>query len=152
MKVPKDSDTHFAQRRAVRETILLSVVFLIALALFFLTIHFLASKEVGHKLQNRPWGLTLGWFTTLTIGLILGKTRQADTAAMPKSIVVVREALQAVMLLLFFGVLCYASYFFYTSRILLQRPWGIFIGWFAFLMFLAFFGKTRQLVRIARRK
>ena len=57
------------------------------------------------------------------------------------------------MLLLFFCVLAYGSYFLYTSRtLILQRPWGIMVGWFAFLMFIAFFAKTSAVIRSARRK
>ena len=153
MQVPKDSDDKLGQRQAVKETVLLSVVFLIVLVLFFWTVYFIAAKEVDYELQNRPRGLVLGWLTAITIGLILGKTRQEEGVSLPKSLLVVRESLQAIMLLLFFGVLCYASYFVYTSRILLiQRPWGILIGWFAFLIFIAFFVKTKSVIRLARRK
>lgn len=153
MQVTKDSNHNLALRRTVKETVVLGVVFLIALALFFCTIYFIAAKEAGQELPQRPWGLMLGWLTTMTIGLVLGKTRQGEGMPLPKSLVVVRESLQVVMLLLFFGVLCYASYFLYTSRaLILQRPWGILIGWFAFLMFTACFAKTQHLVRCARRK
>ena len=154
MQAPKDSSYKLAVRRAVTETLLLSVVFLIALALFFTTIYFIAAKEAGHELQKRPRGLLLGWLTTIAIGLILGKTRQKEGAApLPKPLVVIRESLQATMLLLFFGVLSYGSYFIYTSRALtVQRPWGILVGWFAFLMFIAFFARTRSVIRFARRK
>ncbi len=154
MPGPRDSSYQLALRRAIKEVVLLSVVFLIALALFIMSIYFIATKEAGHELQNRPWGLFLGWLTTITIGLILGRTRQQEDAALlPQSLIVVRESLQAVMLLLFFSVLAYGSYFFYTSRkLILQRPWGLLIGWFAFLIFIVFFAKTRSIIRIARRK
>ena len=154
MQVTKDSSYKLALRRAIKETILLAVIFFIALALFFGTLHFIAAKEVDNELQNRPWGLLLGWLTTITIGLILGKTRQEEEAVLlPKSLVVVRESLQAIMLLLFFGVLSYGSYFVYTSRaLILQRPWSLLIGWFAFLMFIACFAKTSSVIRSARRK
>lgn len=147
MQGPKDSDAKFVRRRAVKETILLSVVFLVTLLLFFSTVYFIAAKEVDAALQNRPRGLGLGWLTMMTIGLILGKTRQEEAVSLPKSLWVVRESLQAIMLLLFFGVLCYASYFFYTSRgLLVQRPWGLLIGWFAFLILIAFFVKTKHVI------
>lgn len=154
MPGPRDSSYQLALRRAIKEVVLLSGVFLIALALFIMSIYFIATKEAGHELQNRPWGLFLGWLTTITIGLILGRTRQQEDAALlPQSLIVVRESLQAVMLLLFFSVLAYGSYFFYTSRkLILQRPWGLLIGWFAFLIFIVFFAKTRSIIRIARRK
>ena len=154
MPGPRDSSYQLALKRAIKEVVLLSVVFLIALALFIMSIYFIATKEAGHELQNRPWGLFLGWLTTITIGLILGRTRQQEDAALlPQSLIVVRESLQAVMLLLFFSVLAYGSYFFYTSRkLILQRPWGLLIGWFAFLIFIVFFAKTRSIIRIARRK
>ena len=143
-----------AVRRAVFEVVLLSVVFLIAVALFCISVYFLASIEAGEKLQNRPRGLLLGWLTTITIGLVLGRTRQREEAVkLPGSLIVVRESLQAIMLLLFFSVLAYASYFLYTSRqLIVHRPWGILIGWFAFLMFIAFFAQTRAVIRNARRK
>ena len=153
MQVTKDSNHNLALRRAVKETVVLSVVFLITLFLFFTTVHFIATKEATYELKDRPWGLALGWLTAITIGLTVGKTRQEEREHLPKSLVIVREAFQAIMLLLFFGVLCYASYFLYTSRaLILQRPWGILIGWFAFLMFTACFAKTQHLVRCARRK
>ena len=152
MQGSRDSSYQLAMRRAVREIVLLSVVFLIAIALFLVTIYFIAAKEAGHELQKRPWGLLLGWLTTITIGLVLGRTRQREGAVLPpKSFIVVRELLQAIMLLLFFSVLSYGSYFVYTSRALtVQRPWGLLIGWFAFLMFIAFFAKTRAVIRSAR--
>ena len=154
MQLTKDSSYKLALRRAVKETILLSVVFLIALALFFTTIHFIAAKEAGHELQKRPRGLLLGWLTTITIGLILGKTQQKEEAVpLSKSLAIVRESLQALMLLLFLGVLSYGSYFVYTSReLIVQRPWGILIGWFAFLTFITFFVRTRSVIRFVRRK
>ena len=154
MQLTKDSSYKLALRRAVKETILLSVVFLIALALFFTTIHFIAAKEAGHELQKRPRGLFLGWLTTITIGLILGKTQQKEEAVpLSKSLAIVRESLQALMLLLFLGVLSYGSYFVYTSReLIVQRPWGILIGWFAFLTFITFFVRTRSVIRFVRRK
>ena len=138
----------------MRETVLLCVVFLIALVLFFITMHFIASREAGSELQNRPWGLLLGWLTTITIGLILGKTRQTeDGISLPKSLIVVQGSIQAAMLLLFFGMLAYGSYRLYTAReLVLQRPWGLLIGWFAFLVFIAFFAKTKKLIRFATRR
>lgn len=154
MQVTKDSNDKLALRRVVKETVLLGVVFLIALALFFTTVHFIATREAAYELKNRPWGLGLGWLTTITIGLILGRTRQKEeSVSLPKSIFVVRESLQAIMLLLFCGVLSYASYLLYIARgLALQRPWGLLIGWFAFLVFIAFFAKTLPIVRSARRK
>ena len=149
-----DSRYQPAVKRAVTEMVLLSVVFLIGLFLFLTTWHFIAAKEADQELQKRPKGLILGWLTTITIGLILGRTRrQEDAVQLPKSLIVVRETLQAVMLLLFFCVLAYGSYFLYTSRtLILQRPWGIMVGWFAFLIFIAFFAKTSTVIRSARRK
>ncbi len=154
MRLPRNTSNELALRRAVKEVILLSVVFVIALALFVGTLHFIAAREADHDLHNRPWGLLLGWLTTITVGLILGHTRrQEEGAPLPKSLVVVRELLQAVMLLLFFAVLAYGSYFVYTSRALIvQRPWSILIGWFAFLMFTAFFVKTSAIIRFIRHK
>ena len=153
MQVTKNSNNKSAHRRAVKETILLGIVFLIALALFIGTLYFIASREAGETLQNRPRGLLLGWLTTLTIGLILGKTRHTENDRTPKPLIVARHALQAVMLLFFFIVLAYASYFFYTTRgLVLQRPWGLLIGWFAFLVFIALFARTRHIIRLARRK
>ena len=154
MQVPRDTRYQITLRRAVKEVVFLSVVFFIALALFFGTFYFIAAREADHELQNRPWGLFLGWLTTMTVGLILGHTRREEEGVpLPKSLVVVRELLQAIMLLLFFAVLAYGSYFVYTSRALIvQRPWGILIGWFAFLMFTAFFVKTSAVIRIARRR
>ena len=154
MQGPRDSSYQLTLRRAVKEVVLLSVVFLIAIALFVMTVYFIAAIEVGHELQKRPRGLLLGWLTTITIGLVLGRTRQQEDAALlPQSLIVVRESLQAAMLLLFFSVLAYGSYFLYTSReLILQRPWGLLIGWFAFLIFIAFFAKTRSIIRSTRRK
>ena len=154
MQRPTDSRYQLALRQALRETLLLSVVFLIALFLFFTSWHFIAAKEVDEDLQKRPRGIILGWLTIITIGLILGRTRQQeDGVVLPKSLVIVRESLQAIMLLLFFCVLAYGSYFLYTSRtLILQRPWGIMVGWFAFLMFIAFFAKTSAVIRSAWRK
>ncbi len=153
MQITKDSNDKLAHRRAVKETVLLCVVFLIALILFFVTLHFIAAKETDHELEKRPRGLLLGWLTTITIGLILGKTRQNEADSLPKSLIIVRGSLQVMMLFLFFGILSYASYFVYTSRALIvHRPWGLLIGWFAFLVFIAFFAKTRQIVRSAKRK
>ncbi len=96
----------------------------------------------------------LGWLTTMVVGLIVGHTRREEAeASLPKSLFVVRELLQALMLLLFFAVLAYGSYFVYTSRaLIIQRPWGILIGWFAFLMFTAFFVKTSTVIRIVRHR
>ena len=154
MQVPRDTRYQLTRRRAVKEVILLAAVFFIALALFFGTLHFIAAREVDHELHNRPWGLMLGWLTTMIVGLIVGHTRREEEGvSLPKSLVIIRELLQAVMLLLFFVVLAYGSYFVYTSRgLIVQRPWGILIGWFAFLMFTAFFVKTSVVIRIARRK
>ena len=153
MEGTKDSNHKLILRRAVKETLLLSVVFLIALALFFATIHFITSREAAQELPNRPRGLLFGWLTTITIGLILGKIRQKEGISLPKPLVVVRESLQAAMLLLFLGVLSYGSYLVYTSRALIvHRPWSLLIGWFAFLVFIAFFARTRAVIRFARRK
>ena len=154
MQATKDSNYRLALRRSVKETILLAIVFLIALTLFFVTLHFIGAKEAGHELQQRPRGLIFAWLTTITIGLLLGKTRQgADGLQLPKPLIVVRESLQVLMLLLCFGVLAYASYYLYTTKgMALKRPWGILIGWFAFLMFLTCFAKTRGLLRFARQK
>lgn len=149
-----DSRYQPAVKRAVTEMVFLSVVFLIGLFLFMTTWHFIAAKEADQELQKRPKGLILGWLTTITIGLILGRTRRQEEAVqLPKSLIVVRETLQAVLLLLFFCVLAYGSYFLYTSRtLILQRPWGIMVGWCAFLMFIAFFAKTSAVIRAARRE
>ncbi len=154
MQVTKDSSHNSALRRAVKETVLLGVIFLIALFLFFTTVHIITTRETEQELQNRPWGLFLGWLTTITVGLALGRTRRREEGILlPKSILVIQESLQVIMLLLFFGMLSYASYWVYTARALIvHRPWGILIGWFAFLVFVAFFVKTRHLVRFARRK
>ncbi len=154
MQPAKDSDYQLVLRRAVKETLLLAIVVLVALALFIGTIYFIASREAEHELQNRPWGLLLGWLTTITIGLVLGRTRQREEGVLlPKLIVIIQESLQVTLLLLFFSVLSYASYRVYTTRALVvYRPWSILVGWFAFLMFIAFFVKARHLVRFARRK
>ena len=153
MQVTKNSHSRLGPRRAVRETFLLCVVFLIALTLFFVTLHFIAAKEADHELEKRPRGLLLGWLTTITIGLLLGRARQERAVSLPKSLVVIRESLQAAMLLLFFAFLSYGSYFVYTSRALIvHRPWGLLIGWFAFLVFIVFFVKTRHLICSVRRK
>ena len=154
MQVTKHSDHTLAMRRSVRETILLAIVFLVALALFFVTLYYIGAKEAGHEIQHRPRGLILGWLTTMTVGLLLGKTRQrADGLQLPKPLIVVRESLQVLMLLLFFGVLAYASYYLYTTKgMALKRPWGILVGWFAFLVFITCFVKTRGILRFARRK
>ncbi len=153
MHITKDSNHNSAMRRAVKETILLGVIFLIALFLFFTAVHHIATIEKNHELENRPKGLILGWLATITIGLILGKTRQTEGTALPKALVVVRESLQVIMLLLFFAMLSYASYWVYTTRALIvHRPWGLLIGWFAFLMFVTCFVRTRHLLRFARRK
>jgi hypothetical protein len=139
-------------RQAVKEVLILAVVFLISLALFFGTLDFIASREADRELQNRPRGLLLGWLTTITVGLILGKTRQwGRDVELPKPLVIVHESLQVLMLLLFFGILAYGSYFVSTHRALIvRRPWGILIGWFALLMFIAFFVKTSRMFRHLR--
>ncbi len=153
MQITKRSNPNLAVRQAVKETIFLGGILLVAVFLFVVSIHFIANKEATHDLENRPWGLMFGWFTAIAIGLVLGKTRREESGQLPKSLIIVRESLQLIMLLLFFGVLCYASYFLYTSRaLILQRPWGILIGWFAFLIFTACFAKTRHLVRSAKQK
>ncbi len=54
MQVPKDTRYHLTLRRAVKEVVLLSVVFFIAIALFFGTLHFIATREADHELHNRP--------------------------------------------------------------------------------------------------
>ena len=152
MQVPKDSrDQPETHRRVLGETVMLVVVFLIALFLFFVTIHFIATREAAYELQNRPRGLIMGWLTTIAIGLILGKIRQDDTGVLPKGLIVVRGSLQALMLFLFSGVLAYAAYFLYTVRgLALQRPWSLLVGWFAFLICIAGLGKIRQLVEAVR--
>ena len=148
----KDSSDRLAVRRAVKETILLCLVFLVAVFLFITTVYFVATREAAHELQNRPRGLILGWLTTIAIGLLLGKTRQ-HVAALPKALIVVRQSLQALMLLLFGGVLAYTAYFLYTARgLALQRPWSLLVGWFAFLIFIAFFARTRSVIRAVRRE
>ena len=153
MQVTRHSNDNLTVKRVVKETIFLGIISIVAVCLFFMTIHFLATEKASEGLEDKPWGLTFGWFTALTIGLILGKTRQEQREKLPKPLVVVRESLQAIILLLFFAVLCYTSYLLYTSKgLILQRPWSILIGWFAFLMFVAFFMKTRHVVRFAQRK
>ena len=88
------------------------MVFLIELFLFFTTVDLIAVKQARQEPQKRSWGLPLGWLTTITIGLMLGKTRQQEEAVpLAKSLIIVRESLQAIMLLLSGGVLCYVSYF-----------------------------------------
>ena len=154
MKPTKDSDHKLVLKRAVKETLLLALVVLLAIALFIGTIHFIVNIESKHELQNRRWGLLLGWLTTVTVGLVLGRTRQKEEGVLlPKSIIVIQESLQVVMLLLALSVLCYGSYVVYTSRALIvHRPWALLIGWFAFLVSIAFFVKARHLVRFARGK
>ena len=111
-QITTDSKNNSARRRrAVRETVLLGVVFLIALFLFFTTVHFIATREAAYELKDRPRGLILGWLTAMAIGLVVGKTRQDERIRLPKVLVVVRESLQALMLLLFCGVLFYAAYY-----------------------------------------
>ena len=152
-QITTDPNNNFARRRAVRETVILGVVFLIALFLFFTTVHFIATREAAYELKDRPRGLILGWLTALAIGLVVGKTRQNEGIELPKSLVVVRQSLQALMLLLFSGVLGYAAYFLYTVRgLALQRPWSLLVGWFAFLVCIAGLGKIRQLIGAVRRK
>ncbi len=154
MKPTKNSDHKLVLKRAVKETLLLALVVLLAIALFIGTIHFIVNIESEHELQNRRWGFLLGWLTTVTVGLILGRTRQKEEGVLlPKSIIVIQESLQVVMLLLALSVLCYGSYLVYTSRALIvHRPWALLIGWFAFLVSIAFFVKARHLVRFARGK
>ena len=154
MQSSRGTSNELILRRAVKEVIFMSVVFLIALALFVGTLYYIAAREANHDLHNRPRGLLLGWLTTITIGLIMGHTRRNEEGdQLPRSLVVVRELLQAMMLLLFFAVLAYGSYFVYTSRALIvQRPWSILIGWFAFLMFTAFFVKTSAIIRFVRHR
>ena len=152
-QITTDANNNFARRRAVRETVLLGAVFLIALFLFFTTVHFIATREAAYELKDRPRGLILGWLTAMAIGLVVGKTRHEEGMKPPKSLVVVRHSLQALMLLLFCGVLSYAAYFLYTVRgLALQRPWSLLIGWFAVLVFIAICGKIRQVVQVARQK
>ncbi len=103
----RDANDNFARRRAVRETVILGMVFLIALFLFFTTVHFIATREAAYELKDRPRGLILGWLTAIAIGLILGRTRQDADAVLPKSLMIIRGPLQAMLLLLFSGVLCY---------------------------------------------
>ena len=154
MKPTKDSNYKLVLKRAVKETLLLALVVLLAIALFIGTIYFIAGIEAERELQNRRWGLLLGWLTTITVGLVLGRTRQREEGVLlPKSIIVIQESLQVVMLLLSLGVLCYGSYVVYTSRaFIVYRPWALLIGWFAFLISVAFFVKMRHLVRFARSK
>ena len=154
MQVSRDTNDKLARRRAAGELILLSVVFLIALALFGVSLYYFASREAGEALQNRPRGLFIGWLAVIAIGLIVGKTRQeAVSGSLPKTILVIREALQAIMLLMFFGVLAGSSYILYTSRgLALQRPWALLIGWFAVLVLIGFSAKIRYLVRLTRQK
>ena len=154
MKPTKDANYKLVFKRAVKETLLLTVTVLLAIALFIGTIYFIAGIETEHELQNRRWGLLLGWLTTITVGLVLGRTRRREEGILlPKSIIVIQESLQVVMLLLAFGVLCYGSYVVYTSRaFIVHRPWALLIGWFAFLISIAFFVKVRHLVRFTRRK
>ena len=154
MKSTRDSNYKLVLKRAVKETLLLALVVLVALALFIATIYFIAAREAEQELQNRPWGLFLGWLTIIAVGLVLGRTRQREEGVLlPKLVIVIQELLQVTLLLLFFGILSYASYWVYTTRALIvHRPWGILIGWFAFLVFIAFFVKARHLVRFARSK
>ena len=125
MKLTKNSNYKLALRQAVKETLLLALVVLLAIALFIGTIYFIADIETEHELQNRRWGLLLGWLTTITVGLLLGRTQQKEEGVLlPKSIIVIQESLQVFMLLLSFSVLCYGSYIVYTSRALIvHRPW-----------------------------
>ena len=154
MKSTKDSNPKLVLRRAVKETLLLALVVLVAIALFIGTIYFIASIETEHELQNRRWGLLLGWLTTVNVGLILGRTRRKEEGVLlPRSIIIIQESLQVFLLLLSLSVLFYGSYLVYTSRALIvHRPWALLIGWFAFLVSIAFFVKARHLVRFARRK
>ena len=153
MQVHKNFSEKQAHRRVVGETVLLVVVFLIALFLFLVTIHFIATREAAYELQNRPRGLILGWLTTIAIGLILGKTRQDTDMVLPKGLIVVRGSLQALMLFLFAGVLGYAAYFLYTVRgLALQRPWSLLVGWFAVLVCIVGFGKIRQIAGAVRQE
>ena len=148
----QDNNNRIVLRRVVRETILLAIVFLIALALFIGTIYFIATREAAHELQNRPTGLLLGWLTTLTLGLVLGKTRQDEVETLPIPLLIVQKTLQAVILLFFCGVLAYAAYFLHITRgLALQRPWALLIGWFAFIMFIACVVKIRSIVHTANR-
>ena len=52
MQVSRDTNTLVARGRTVIELMFLFVVFLIALALFGVSLHFFASREVGEALQN----------------------------------------------------------------------------------------------------
>ena len=154
MQINNNANSQLARRRAVGELILLSLVFLIAIALFGVSMYFFASREAGEALQNRPRGLFLGWLTIVTIGLIVGKTRQETvSSSQPKALLVIRETLQAVLLLMFFGVLVGSAYILYTARgLALQRPWALLIAWFAILVFIGGCAKLRQILRLAREK
>ncbi len=52
MQVSRDRNTLAARRRTLVEPMLLMVVFLIALALFGVSIYFFPSREAGEALQN----------------------------------------------------------------------------------------------------
>ena len=52
MQGSRDTNTQVACRRTVVKLMLLSVVFLIALTLFGVSIYFSPSREVGEALQN----------------------------------------------------------------------------------------------------
>lgn len=152
MQARKYTRTQLARRRLVGELILLSVVFLIAIVLFGVSVYFFASREAGEALQNRPRGMFLGWLTLIAIGLILGRTRQIGVS-LPKHLILIRETLQSVMLFMFVGVLAGSSYVLYTARgLVLQRPWGLLVAWFAILVFIGGCAKLRQIVRLAREK
>ena len=52
MQVSRDTNTLVARGRTVIELMFLSVVFLIALALFGVSLYFFASREAREALQN----------------------------------------------------------------------------------------------------
>ena len=60
MRLPKDTSNELALRRAVKEVIFLSVIFLTALGLFVGTLHFIAAREADHDLHNPTVGITIG--------------------------------------------------------------------------------------------
>ena len=152
MQAPKHTRIQLARRRTIGELVLLSVVFLIAVALFGVSVYFFASREAGEALQNRPRGMFIGWLAIIAIGLLLGRARQLGYSP-TKNMILLREALQSVMLFMFVGVLAGSSYVLYTARgLVLQRPWGLLVAWFAILVFIGGCAKLRQIVRLARQK
>jgi len=143
----------FTRRLVIKELILWSALFIVFIIFLIGNIYCMSLIEAGQELQERPRGTLLGWLMLITLGFLLKRSSRGYSESLPRSIIIMRETLQAIMLFLFFVVLSCGTYIIHHSRpFVARKPLMILVGWFALITFVTFFIKSSEVIRDIRKK